>query len=194
MTIAQRLGLLPGRNSRAAGLFETDVIADSDRRARVLWHKGDAWRKWAELSEGCYLPRSNVANWTAEELWQAYMPLTDAEEAFRLHKNDLSLRPIRHQTEQRVDAHILVCFLAHVVWKTLGRMRKRAGLGDEPRRVLEEIGRIGLVDVAMPTRSGVEIRKRCVTRPEDHQAILRQRLGLNPPSPLPIADEKLTTM
>jgi transposase len=194
VTIAKRLGLLLGRNSRAAGLFETDVIAGSDGRAKVLWHKVDAWRKWAELSEGCYLLRSNVANWTAEDLWQAYMHLTDAEEAFKIHKNDLSIRPIWHQTEQRVDAHILVCFLAYVVWKTLGQMCKRAGLGDEPRRVLAEIGRIRLVDVVMPTRSGVEIRKRCVTRPEDHQAILLQRLGLNLPSRLPLADEKITTM
>jgi transposase len=194
VTIAKRLGQLSGRNSRAAGLFETDVVADGDGRAKLLWRKVEAWRQWAELSEGCYLLRSNVAHWSAEDLWQAYMHLTDAEEAFKIHKNDLSIRPIWHQKEERVDGHILVCFLAYVAWKTLGQMCRQAGLGDEPRRVLEEIGRIRLVDVVLPTRSGTEIRKRCVTRPEDHQAILLQRLGLNLPSHLPVADEKLTTM
>lgn len=101
----------------------------------------------------------------------------------------MSIRPIWHQKEKRGDAHILVCFLAYVVWKTLGLMCKRAGLGDEPRRVLDELSRIKVVDVVLRTRSGAEIRRRCVTRPDDHQAILLQRLGLNLPEYLPLTDE-----
>jgi transposase len=192
VTVAKRLGRLLGHNSRAAGLFETDVVVGPDGGARVVWHKAEAWRKWAQLSEGCYLLRSNVKDWSAQELWEAYIQLTQAEAAFRVHKSDLSIRPIWHHKENRVDAHILVCFLAYVVWKTLGLMCKRAGLGDEPRRVLDELSRIKVVDVVLQTRGGTEIRRRCVTRPDDHQAILLQHLGLNLPEYLPLTDEKPT--
>ncbi len=113
------------------------------------------------------------------------MQLTEVEEAFRIHKSDLSLRPIRRQKEERVRAHILVCFLAHVLRRTLGQMCRRAGIGDEPRRVFDELAQIRVVDVVMPTREGPEIRKRCVTRPTDHQAILLQRLGLCLPTHVP---------
>jgi len=194
VTIAKRVGKLLGRNSRAAALFETDVVADPDGRARLVWRKVEAWRAWAELSEGCYLLRSNVSDWTAEELWQAYIQLTDAEAAFRIQKSDLRIRPIWHQKPGRVEAHILVCFLAYVVWRTLGQMCKRAGLGNEPRRVLEELGRIRALDVVLPTRDGTEIRRRCVTRPDDHQAILLGRMGLILPSNLPLTDHNASQM
>ena len=115
--------------------------------------------------------RSNVTDWTSEELWRAYIQLTEAEAAFRVHKSDLRMRPVWHQKQERVEAYILVCFLSHVLWKTLAQFCLRAGLGLEPRKVLEEISRIALVDVVLPTRSGVLIRKRCVARPTDHQAI-----------------------
>ena len=114
-------------------------------------------------------------------LWKAYIQLTEAEAAFRIQKSDLRIRPIWHQRADRVRAHILVCFLAYVLWKTLGQMCRRAALGDEPRRVLEELSTIKVVDVILPTRRGTEIRKRCVTRPTEHQAILLERLGLRLP-------------
>jgi hypothetical protein len=139
------------------------------------------------LSEGCYLLRSNVADWTGEELWRAYVQLTEAELAFRIQKSDLALRPVWHQKTERVQAHILVCFLTFVVWKTLGQMCRRAGLGDEPRKVFEQLRQIQMVDVVLPTCSGVEIRRRCVSRPTQHQAILLQRLGLHLPATFPIA-------
>jgi transposase len=183
-TIAQRVGKLMGRNSRAAGLFEVDVNEGPDGRAELTWRKADRWRQWAELSEGCYLLRSNVTDWTAEDLWRAYIQLTEAEAAFRIHKSDLQIRPIWHQREDRVLAHILVCFLAYVLWKTLAQMCRAAGLGDEPRRVFDELGKISLVDVILPTRAGPELRRRCITRPTDHQAILLQHLGLNLPQSL----------
>jgi transposase len=189
VVIAQRLGRLLGRNSRGAGLFQTEVQTASDGSAWLDWSREESWREWAHLSEGCYLLRSNVADWSAEELWKAYIQLTEAEAAFRIDKSDLGLRPIWHQKEERVQAHILVCFLAYVLWKTLGAMCHQAQLGDEPRRVLEELKKIRVVDVVMPTRSGTTLRKRCVTRPTDHQAILLQRLGLNLPSRLELTDE-----
>jgi hypothetical protein len=107
----------------------------------------------------------------------------------------LGIEPARwpsiwHQKEERVDAHILVCFLAYVVWKTLGQMCRRAGLSDEPRRVLDELSRIRLVDMVLRTRHGREIRRRCVTRPDEHQAILLHRLGQTLPAYLPVTGEK----
>jgi len=103
---------------------------------------------------------------------------------FHIHKSDLSLRPIWHQKQKRVEAHVLVCFLAYALWKTLGQMCKAAGLGEEPRKVLAEVERIQAVDVVMPTRCGQEIRRRCVMRPTPHQAILLDRLGLRLPERL----------
>ena len=80
--------------------------------------------------------RTNVRDWSDEDLWWAYTQLADAEAAFRIQKSDLKLRPVWHQKRGRVLAHILVCFLAYVLWKFLGQLCQRAGLGDEPRRVL----------------------------------------------------------
>ena len=64
------------KNSRAAGLFEVKVQETADGRATISWEKKDAWRDWAKLSEGCYLLRSNVKDWSSEELWKAYIQLT----------------------------------------------------------------------------------------------------------------------
>jgi transposase len=186
LTIAQRVGRLKGLNSRAAGLFQVKIETRADGGATVTWREVDEWRAWSELSEGCYLLRSNVEDWNAEDLWRAYIQLTEAEAAFRIHKSDLRLRPIWHQKPERVQAHILVCFLAYVLWKTLAQLCRQAGLGDEPRKVLDEIQGIALVDVVLPTKTGVNIRKRCVTQPSDHQAILLQRLGLHLPQRLEI--------
>ena len=136
------------------------------------------------MSAGCYLLRTNVLDWTDEDLWKTYMQLTEAEAAFRIQKSDLSIRPIWHQTEERVLAHILVCFLSYVLWKTLGQLCQQAGLGNEPRRVLDELAEIRLVDVVLPTRDGHEIRPRCVARPSEHQQILLDRLGLRLPTRL----------
>jgi transposase len=186
LTIAQRVGRLKGLNSRAAGLFNVDIQPRPDGGATVTWREVEDWRAWSELSEGCYLLRSNVADWSAEDLWRTYIQLTEAEAAFRIHKSDLRIRPIWHQKPERVQAHILVCFLAYVLWKTLAQRCRQAGLGDEPRKVLAELQQIGLVDVVLPTKSSIEIRKRCVTQPTEHQAILLQRLGLQLPQRLDI--------
>lgn len=186
LTIAQRIGRLKGLNSRAAGLFNVHIASRPDGGVTVTWHEVEDWRAWAELSEGCYLLRSNVADWSAEDLWRTYIQLTEAEAAFHIHKSDLRIRPVWHQKPERVQAHILVCFLAYVLWKTLAQCCRQAGLGDEPRKILDELKQIGLVDVVLPTKNGVEIRKRCVTQPSEHQAILLQHLGLQLPQRLEI--------
>src|SRR5690606_11695312 len=160
------------------------VKADEQGHAKLSWNKITDRRDWATLSAGCYLLRSNVTDWSDEDLWRAYIQLTEAEAAFRIQKSDLSIRPIWHQKQDRVLAHILVCFLACVLWKTLAALCRQAGLGDEPRRVLDELAEIRAMDVVLPTREGVDIRRRCVSKPTDHQAILLHHLGLNLPSQL----------
>jgi transposase len=182
--VAQRVGRLMGQNTRAAGLFQTHIEAGANGQVSFTWKRNEAWRNWARLSEGCYLLRSNVTDWSAADLWRAYIQLTEAEAAFRIHKSDLELRPVWHHKQGRVEAHILVCFLAYVLWKTLAQLCRRAGLGEEPRKVFGELEQIALVDVVMPTRKGLTIRKRCISRPTDHQAILLQRLGLSLPASL----------
>jgi hypothetical protein len=187
VAVAQRVGRLLGRNPRAAKLFQVDIGADRKGAATIAWTPSTKWRGWAHLSEGCYLLRSNLVDWRAQDLWTAYIHLTDAETAFRIQKTDLQLRPIWHHTETRVQAHILVCFLAYVLWKTLGQWCHAVGLGEEPRQVFAELSQIRLVDVVLPTRNGrngIELRKRCVSRPTEHQAIVLQRLGLSLPAHL----------
>ena len=180
----RRVGRLLERNTRAARLFDVQVEVDAQGCAQLRWSKVESWREWARRSEGCYLLRSNVTDWTPEELWRAYVQLTEAEAAFRVHKSDLQIRPVWHHREHRVGAHILVCFLAYVLWKTLAASCRQAGLGDEPRQVFEELSEITLVDVVLPTRDGVEIRKRCISQPTEHQRILLQRLDMRLPTPL----------
>jgi transposase len=182
--IAERVGRLRGQNTRAASLFDVQVSADKHGAAQITWTKVEKWRTWAELSEGAYVLRSNVNNWTDEELWRAYIQLTEAEAAFCIQKSDLSLRPVWHQKEDRVLAHILVCFLAYVLWKFLGQLCMKAGLGDEPRRVLEELSELRTVDVVLTAKDGREIRTRCITQPTDHQKILLQHLGWELPKSL----------
>jgi transposase len=182
MKVEREIGRLLGKNTRAAKLFDVRVTKTEDNAARIEWSKIEATRDWATLSAGCYLLRTNVTDWSDEELWKAYIQLTEAEAAFRIHKSDLSIRPIWHQKEERVLAHIFVCFLGYVLWKTLGQLCSKAGLGDEPRRVLSELSEICSMDVVLPTRTGPEIRSRCVSRPSDHQQILLEKLGLKLPS------------
>jgi hypothetical protein len=181
-TIERRVGRLLGANSRAAGLYDIQVTAGKAGHTQITWTKKDDWRDWAMLSEGCYLLRSNIADLPPSDLWQAYIGLTQAEAAFRIEKSDLQLRPIWHQKRERVKAHLLVCFLAFVLWKALGQLCASAGLGNEPRRILDELAQLMLVDVAVDTTAGVTIRKRCIAQPTKLQAELLQRLHLRLPS------------
>jgi transposase len=181
MKVEREVGRLLGQNTRAARLFEVTVSKTDAGFARLEWKQVKATRDWATLSAGCYLLRTNVTNWTDEELWKAYIQLTEAEAAFRIHKSDLTIRPIWHQKEDRVLAHIFVCFLAYVLWKTLGQLCDQAELGNEPRRVLSSLSELDLMDVVLPTRQGLEIRRRCLSTPNDHQQILLDHLKLRLP-------------
>jgi transposase len=127
-------------------------------------------------------------------LWKQYIQLVDAEWAFRITKDELEIRPIWHHTDQRVLAHILVCFLAYVLWKTLAGWMHRAGLGDAPRTLLEELAKIKSGDVVLPTvskdgRPSKTIRLRCVTEADAGQKVLLHRLGIHLPRRLRRLDE-----
>jgi transposase len=182
--IERRVGRLLGKNTRAAALFRVAVEPQADGRAMVRWSRQQTAEAWAQSSQGCYVLRSNVADWEPADLWRAYMHLTDAEAAFRMHKTDLRLRPVWHQKEERVQAHILVCFLAYVLRKTLEAWSDRAGLGKSTTTLLEEFARIQSTDVVAPTTDGRTIRIRCVVRPDPAQTILLEHLGLELPQRL----------
>jgi transposase len=183
LLVERRIGRLLERYNRASPLFDIDV-KELDGKLHLTWTMHNTYSDWSRMNEGCYLLRTNIKDWKPEDLWKAYIQLTEAEAAFRIHKQDLQLRPVWHQREDRVKAHILVCFLAYVIWKSLAQMCKQAGLGNEPRKFLEEIKKLTMVDVVLQTRDSIEIKLRCVSKPEQHLAILLQKLNLKPPERL----------
>ena len=193
----RRLGRLAQQYWRAAAAFDVTIQRRRGRgkaRLKVSWKRDTRWNDWAALSEGCYLLRTNLTETDPATLWKRYIQLTEAEWAFRISKDELEIRPIWHHTQQRVLAHILVCFLAYVLWKTLAEWMQRAGLGDAPRTVLEELAKIKSGDVLLPTLSkagqpGRTIRLRCVTEPDAAQKVLLHRLGIELPRRLRRLDE-----
>ena len=186
--LERQIGRLLERNARAAARYSISIEDDDthDSGLRLKWAAHPEWDEWANLSEGTYILRSNVHEWSDEELWKTYIQLTEAEAAFRIHKSDLAIRPIWHRKAERIKAHILVCFLGYALWKTLQQWQSRAGLGDSPRTILTELSRITAADVVLPLADGSarELRIRCVVRPERSQALLIDRLGLNLPERL----------
>jgi Transposase DDE domain len=186
--LERQVGRLLERNPRAAGRYVIEFVADPAGPAglQLSWTARPEWDDWARWSEGCYVLRSNIADWSPEDLWRTYIQLTEAEAAFRIQKSELGIRPVWHQRADRVQAHILVCFLAYVLWKTLEQWQRRAGLGQSPRTVLEELHRIQSADIILPTTDGRELRLRCVVRPDKAQATLLDRLGLDLPQRLRI--------
>lgn len=186
--IERQIGRLLGRNSRAAQRFQIRLLDSPSRNSGIelQWSTRPEWDDWSRQADGCYVLRTNIHDWSAETLWNTYIQLTDAEAAFRIQKSDLSIRPIWHQRSERVHAHILVCFLAYALWKTLEQWQQRAGLGNSPRTILEELACIHSVDVVLPTAEPTprELRIRCVVRPDSTQAALLDRLGLRMPERL----------
>jgi transposase len=177
--VNRQIGRLMQRNQRAAARFVVRLQPDASPAGfHLRFTRNAAFDDWAALSEGAYLLRSNIADWTDRQLWKAYIQLTQAEAAFRIQKDQLNVRPIWHQREDRVQAHILVCFLAFVLWKCLEMWQSRAGLGNTPRTILEELARIQSHDVVLPTTTHGVVRLRCVTQPDAAQAALLDRLGL----------------
>ena len=178
--LERRIGRLLGSNSRAAGGFKIELIEDKRRQAglKLCWSRIEAWRQWAELSEGCYLLRTNLPEQSPEKLWRTYMQLTDVEAVFRTGKSDLKIRPIWHHLEHRVQGHILFSFLAYALWKSLQIWMERSGLGRGVRTVMEEFARLKANDVILKTSAGREIQLCCITQPDPAQRALLDRMGL----------------
>jgi len=186
--LERQIGRLLERNSRAAARYAISVIEDKSTPTgvKLKWNIRSEWDDWAKLTEGTYILRSNIHDWTDEQLWKTYIQLTEAEAAFRIQKSDLCIRPIWHHKQARIKAHILICFLAYVLWKTLQQWQSRAGLGHSPRTILSELSRIHAADIVLPLDDGSkrELRLRCVVRPDREQELLLQRLGLSLPERL----------
>lgn len=186
--VERQIGRLLGTNSRASARYSIVLTQDQTTPAKLklTWKIRKEWEEWSELTEGTYILRTNIEEWSDEQLWRTYIQLSEAEAAFRIHKSDLCIRPIWHHKQNRIKAHILICFLAYALWKTLQKWQCRAGLGDSPRTILTELSRIHSADIVLPLADGSkrELRLRCVVRPEREQQILLQRLGLTLPQRL----------
>jgi hypothetical protein len=193
----ERLGRLKEKNWRAAQAFDVSIQKLATPRGKpqleISWQRNPRFADWSQLADGCYLLRSNLTGVDAATLWKRYIQLTEAEWAFRITKDELEIRPIWHHKEERVKAHILVCFLAYAMWKTLTGWMSQAGLGAAPRTLLYELAKIKSGDVVLPAKrrdgSSRTIRLRCVTEPDAAQAALLNRLGVPLPRRLRSADE-----
>lgn len=189
----QRLGRILQRYSRAAHLY--DVVIDekqdpchrSGKGLSMTIRRSNTLSEWVKQADGCYLLRTNLQDHSAAELWKMYTGLTQVEDCFRVAKHDLGLRPVFHQREDRVQAHILVCFLSLALWRTLEQWMQASGLGTAPRKLLDALREVRLLDIVLPTQAGTPLRLRTVTKPEKHLAILLQHLDL----PLPNRPRKI---
>lgn len=194
----ERLGRLRERHWRASDAFGVSITPlenpEGQARLSVTWKRNGRWDEWAAVSEGCYLLRTNLVETDPAVLWKRYIQLTEAEWAFRIAKDELAIRPVWHHTADRVKGHILVCFLAYAMWKTLAQWMRAGGLGDAPRTVLEEFARVKSGDVVLATRTadgrpGKTLLLRCVTSPDEGQKVLLSRLGLTLPQRLRRVEE-----
>jgi len=180
--IERRIGRWLGRYTAAEKLITVTLIKNADGAAvglEIIEHteKKDS----VSRAFGAYLLRTNYSEGTAQDLWKWYIQLSQAEAAFRAAKSDLHLRPVFHQKKDRVNAHILVCFLSLALWRTLELWMKSKGLGTCARQFLQECERLQMMDVILPTDSGIELRLRVVATPDSHLQILLQRLGIKLP-------------
>ncbi len=135
--------------------------------------------------EGQYLLRSNLTGEDPAELWRNYMNLVRIEESFRTFKGDLGLRPIFHQRDERVEAHVLISFLAYCLHVTLEKYNKKAATGLSSRSVLERMSEIQMLDVTIPATDGRELRMKRYTKPEKVHHLLLDQLGFTLPSQPP---------
>jgi hypothetical protein len=140
----------------------------------------------ARRREGRYLLRTNLSESDPAKLWSLYLQLVAVEEAFKNLKGDLAVRPIFHQSEQRVEAHICVSFLAYCLYVTLGHRLHSLAPGLTPRSVLEKFAALQMIDVHLPTTDSREILLTRTTQPEPELKLLLDKLKLElPAQPLP---------
>ena len=194
----RRLGKIQARHPQVNDLYDLE-LRDTKEGVRLFWNIKEDRKSWRESREGAYLLRTNLQAQTAEELWSKYMQLTEAEASFRALKSELSIRPLFHQKEPRVKAHVLVAFLGYALWVTLKHLLKRrpalvplpsaSGVDDDaqplsPMRAIALLSTLHSADIVLPTTDGREIRLRRITEPTPEQKILLQQLGLRLPEHL----------
>src|SRR5713226_8084256 len=193
----RRLGKIQARHSQVNDLFEV-TLRDTAEGVRLVWEMQAERKAWRDLREGAYLLRTNLQADSAEEMWSKYMQLTEAEASFRALKSELSIRPLFHQKEPRVKAHVLVAFLGYALWVTLKHLLKRrpaivpkpsvSGVDNaqplSPMRALALLSTLQSADIVLPTTDGREIRLRRITEPTAEQKSLLRQLGISLPEHL----------
>ena len=171
--VGRRIGRWQGKYPAATRLLEVTLQRDENGRAcglNIVTKMAEG--QWASQAHGAYLLRTNCTEKDPAVLWRWYIALTQAEAAFRTAKSDLGLRPIYHQKTERVEAHILVCFLALALWRTLEMWMSAKHLGSGARKLLPVHG----------AQSHTELRLRVVAKPEPRVAQLLAHLGLHLPT------------
>src|SRR5881296_3760335 len=193
----RRLGKIQARHSQVNDLFEV-TLRDTPEGVRLLWKMKKERKAWRELREGAYMLRTNLQADSAEQLWSKYMQLTEAEASFRALKSELSIRPLFHQKEPRVKAHVLVAFLGYALWVTLKHLLKRrptiipqpttSGINNpQPLSAMKALALLSTLqsaDIVLPTTDGRQIRLRRITEPTAEQKSLLRQLGISLPSHL----------
>ena len=193
----RRLGKIQARHPSVNDLYDVS-LRDTSEGVRLFWQIKEGHQKWRESREGAYLLRTNLQAVSAQELWSKYMQLTEAEASFRALKSELSIRPLFHQKEPRVKAHVMVAFLGYALWVTLKHLLQRrapievkpsvSGVNNaqpfSPMNALSLLSTLQSADIVLPTTDGREIRLRRITEPTDQQKSLLQQLGLTPPDRL----------
>jgi transposase len=193
----RRLGKIQARHPSVNDLYEVR-LRDTAEGVRLVWQMKAERKSWRDAREGAYLLRTNLQAETAEQLWCKYMQLSEAEASFRALKSELSIRPLFHQRESRVKAHVMVAFLGYALWVTLKHLLKRrpviasapsASLAQDaqplsPMRALALVATLQSADIVLPTTDGHEIRLRRITEPTAEQKALFQQLGISLPDRL----------
>jgi len=181
--LLKKLGAAVHQFPVAARLLQIEVAADEPRLTFRL--RQDKLNQ-ARQREGRYLLRSNAGGQrTPEQLWRFYIQLTEVEAAFKNLKDDLALRPLHHQLERRIEAHILIAFLAYCLHVTLRRRLHDLAPGLTPRAVLEKFATLQMLDVHLPTTDQRTVVLSRYTQPDADMRLLLQRLKLELPAQPP---------
>lgn len=181
-TVERRIGKWMGRYTKAERLYTAEIIRENGKITDLEIKEREKNMEWANKTIGHYVLRTNWTETDPKIIWKMYMHLNQAESSFRIGKSDLRARPIYHQTEKRVQAHIFVCFLALCLWRTLEQITQGKGIGDCVRKLLNEMSEIRSMDIILPVKDRSPLRLRLVAKPEDHIKELIYRLNLKLPN------------